>query len=131
ILNGGLQPGQVVRFRVDIGVDPGYPNLFPYQDFRLVFFQSPSLGGDPNIPTSVVTSIFSENGMTESLSTSLENWTTPNNAYFNGSIRPYSVMMGLDIFTTGAEQTDIPEPSSIALCGIGTLAALLFWRRRR
>jgi hypothetical protein len=132
ILNGGLQPGDVVRFRVDIDVDPGNPNLFPHQDFRLVFFQSPSLGGDPNIPTSIVTSIFSEAGMEEEVSTSLENWTTPNNAYFNGSIRPYSVMMGLDIFNTGANQGNpVPEPSSIALLGLGALAGLMFWRRQR
>lgn len=132
ILNGGLQPGQIVRFRVDIDVDPGYPNLFPHQDFRLVFFQSPSLGGDPNIPTSVVTSIFSEGGMTESVSTSLENWETPYNAYFNGNIRPYSVMMGLDIFGTGSSGGNpIPEPSSIGLLGLGAFAALMYWRRRR
>jgi hypothetical protein len=124
--DGGLAPGETVRFRVDIDVDPGNPNLYPHQDFRLVFFQSPSLGGDTDLPNSIVTSIFSEAGMTQPVSTTLEDFTTPNNAFFNQSIRPYSVMMGIDIFTV---TQIIPEPSSLALLGLGAtcLAAL---RRR-
>ena len=131
ILNGGLMPGETVRFRVDIDVDPGFPNIFPHQDFRLVFFQSPSMGGDPNIPTSVVTSIFSEGGMTESVAGSLDNYTTPNNQYFNNNIRPYSAMQGIDIFPfVASRQNEIPEPSSVVLLGLGAIAALV-WRVRR
>lgn len=130
ILNGGLLPGETVRFRVDIDVDPGFPDIFPHQDFRLVFFQSPSMGGDPSIPSSVVSAIFSEADMMQLVSGSLDNYTTPNNQYFNNNIRPYSAMEGIDIFSFGTSQV-IPEPSSVVLLFVGGVAVLFGYVRRR
>lgn len=122
----GLLPGETVRFRVDIGVDPGFPDLFPHQDFRLVFFDM----FDNNDPAnnSIVTSIFADGAMTGDVSTQLPNFASENDEFFNNNIRPGKVMEGVDRFCVEAQ---IPEPSGIALLTIGTLAGLMVRRRLR
>ena len=131
ILDGGLAKGETVRFRVDIDVDADNPDgLFPRQDYRLVFFQSPSLGGDTDLSNSVVTAIFEEGDMTAEASGTLPDYTTPFNNFFNNIIRPYGPMEGVDVFNFAATDTNvIPEPSSIALISLGGLALLLRARR--
>lgn len=125
IQNGGLMPGETVRFRVDIDVDPGFPDLFPHQDYRLVFFQMN--GNDPS-NNSIITSIFADGAMTGSVSAQLDDFPSQNDDFFNNNIRPYSIMEGIDVFHVGAQ---IPEPSGIALLTIGTLAGLIRCRRLR
>lgn len=129
ILNGGLLPGQTVRFRVDIDVDPGNPGIFPHQDFRKVFFD---MNGNDVTDNSIVTAIFSENGMTESVMAQLDDYPSNNDEYINNNIRPYSVMVGIDIFSLVATQgNEIPEPTSVALLGLGAVAGLALKRRGR
>lgn len=127
ILNGGLMPGETVRFRVDIDVDPGYPDIFPHQDFRLVFFD---MNGSDSTDNSVVSVIFSEGGMTETVMSQLPDFESDNDNYVNNNIRPYSVMEGIDIFRINGSRS-IPEPSSIVLLALSGMAGLATWMRQR
>lgn len=126
--NGGLMPGETVRFRVDIDVDPGFPDIYPHQDFRFVFFD---VNGNSVVDNSIVTAVFSEGGMTEEVSAQMDDYSSNNANYVNNNIRPYSIMEGIDVFNLAATDTNvIPEPSSLALMSLGALATLLVSRRR-
>jgi hypothetical protein len=127
--DGGLMPGETVRFRVDIDVDPGHPELYPHQDYRLVFFD---MNGNSTADNSIVTSVFSEGGMTEQVSAQLQDYPSDNDQFVNGDIRPYSVMVGIDVFTIAASETNvIPEPISISLLSLAAIGLLASKSRRR
>lgn len=127
--DGGLLPGETVRFRVDIDVDPGHPELYPHQDFRLVFFD---MNGNGTADNSVVTSTFSEGGMTEQVSSQLPDYPSDNDQFVNGDIRPYSVMVGIDVFNLAASRSnEIPEPVSFSLLSLGVIGMLALKSRSR
>lgn len=135
--NGGLAPGETVRFGIDIDPDPNIDGLFPHPDFRLVLFDMNNMDGNGTNDNSEVSAKFedpNDSSMTAIASTQLPDYQVTGNQgdYYNQFIRPYGVMEGVDIFSDGGLVTNpIPEPSSgVAAILVAALAAGL-WRRRR
>jgi hypothetical protein len=134
--NGGLAPGQIARFGIDIDPDANVPGLFPHPDFRLVLFDMNNLDGKGDSDNSIMTATFTDPNnpaMTALAETQLPDYTVtgPQSQYFNQFVRPYGVMEGIDVFTGGGGNTPIPEPSSWALVGLGLAGvAAVRWRRR-
>lgn len=121
----GLQPNEVARFQVDIDVDPAFPDLYPYPDYRMVFFD---INGDDNSDNSVITATFeTANGATTTQTNVLPDY-EQNPVYLNGGgLRPYTEMDPAERFDLTGE---IPEPSSAAIAVLSLIAARGFGRRR-
>ena len=125
--DGGLAPGELVRFGIDIDPDAGLADAYPHADFRLVLFDMNNMDGNGTSDNAVVTGRFvdpNNTSMTAIASTTLDDYvvTGPQSQYFNQFIRPYSVMEGVDTFGASATAgSAIPEPSTAVL----TLATLL------
>jgi hypothetical protein len=132
--DGGLAPGEMVRFGIDIDPDANVPGLFPHPDFRLVLFDMNNLDGNGDSDNSIMTATFADPNspaMTAIAETQLPDYTVtgPQSQYFNQFVRPYGVMEGIDVFGDGGN-TAIPEPSSWAMVGLGLAGIALRWRRR-
>jgi len=135
--NGGLAPGEVIRFRIDLDVDAGIEGLFPHPDFRTVLFDMNDMDGNGMSDNSVVTATFanpSNTSQTATASAQLMDFgvTGPQAQYFNQSIRPYSQMEGVDVFSLQGitPATVVPEPTSIGIAS-GLLGAMVLVGRRR
>ncbi len=131
--NGGLAPGELVRFGIDIDADPGLEDMFPFPDFRLVLFDMNNMDGQGGVDNSVVTATFEDpedSSMTATASTQLEDYvvTGPQAQYYNQILRPYSVMEGVDIFDASANV--IPEPATATLSVLALSALAIWWKRR-
>lgn len=136
--DGGLAPGEIVRFGIDIDPDADVDGLFPHPDFRLVLFDMNDMDANGTQDNSVVSAQFVDPldlSMTASASTELEDFvvTGPQSQYFNQFVRPYGVMEGIDTFaltaTTGPNP--IPEPGALLLAGLATLGLYGVNKRRR
>lgn len=131
--NGGLAPGELVRFRIDLDPDPNTFGLFPHPDFRLVLF---SMNGmDDSFDNSIVSALFvdpNDPANTATVSNQLPDFTVTGaqSLFFNQFIRPYSQMEGVDIFALQAAEV-IPEPSTVTLAVAGLLAIAAVARRQR
>jgi hypothetical protein len=127
---GGLGPGEIVRFKIDIDVDPGF-NFFSQPDFRTVMFDMNGVqvyGPDPAVPPggedNSQASVMFSNGSTAGPSTFLdETITGPQGDYYNNIFRPYGVMEPVDIFAIGGGPQVIPEPSSGLLAMVALIGA--------
>lgn len=135
--NGGLAPGEVLRFRIDLDVDAGMEDMFPHPDFRTVLFDMNDMDGNGTSDNSVVTATFANpNNTSETATASAQlmdfTVTGPQAQYFNQSIRPYSQMEGVDIFSLQGitPATVVPEPTSLGIAG-GLLGAVVLVGRRR
>jgi hypothetical protein len=136
---GGLAPGEVVRFKIDIDVDAGF-NFFQHPDYRTVLFDMNGVqvyGPDPGFPNGAednaqATVMFSD-GSTRGPAIFIDEIVTgPQGDYYNNIFRPYGVMEPVDIFKITGGGTVIPEPTSgllalVALLGVTGLSA----RKRR
>jgi hypothetical protein len=125
---GGLAPGEILRFRIDLDVDPGLsdPPFFPHPDYRTVLFDINAGGGnepvevygpDPNIPAGQTDNaqasvIFADSSTTLPVTFQDQVLEGTQALYYNGNFRPYGIMEPVDIFGSVV----IPEPTS------GTLA---------
>jgi hypothetical protein len=133
---GGLAAGDLIRFRIDLGVDAGLidPPFYMYPDFRTVLFDKNGVqvyGPDPAVPpggddNAVASVVFSNN---TTASDTLPDYTVTGfqDLYFNGIYHPRGVMEGVDIFPGGGG-TLIPEPGSavlafLAVCGLVSIGA--------
>jgi hypothetical protein len=139
--NGGLPVGQLVRFKIDLAVDP--PNsggLFEFPDFRTVLFDMNGVQVyDPGIPVSISSTdnssmwVFFDPTTGPNFSTVpvfLPDATVPPpaNTFFNDNPRQWGENDPVRIFSlTGGGI--IPEPSSIVLLA-GLACGLATWRRR-
>lgn len=133
--NGGLAPGEIVRFGIDLDPDAGVPGLFPHPDFRLVLFDMNNLDGNGITDNSILTAMFADpnnSAMTALAEMRLPDYEVepPQSLYFNQVVRPYNVMEGIDIFPGGGGSSAIPEPSSWVLAGLGMAVVALRWRKR-
>lgn len=122
--NGGLLPGQLVRFQINLDVDPAYAAQYSASfgssqpDFRTVLFDMNGLNvytgvqhssSDDNAKASVV---FTPGGKSNTVAFPDE--VVPVSQYFNNNLRVYKASDPVLIFQIGGG-TEVPEPSSVAL----------------
>jgi len=136
--NGGLAPGEVVRFRIDLAVDAGVSGMFPHPDFRTVLFDMNDMDGNGISDNASVSALFTDpddSSMTLVATSELIDFSVngPQAQYFNQFIRPYSVMEGIDTFSAQglAQNSVVPEPSTAGLAVGGLMMAFAAVRRRR
>lgn len=122
---GGLQPGEVVRFQVDIDRDVANVGKM-YADYPSVFF-TPN-GGSDTTGNSVVT--LSYVGTSQTTTTTLPNYAMSDaTTGYLTTPRPYSVMQPIDVFPdTPIGFPEIPEPAT-GLLVVTALAAVAARRR--
>ena len=125
----GLDPGEVLRFRIEI--DPKANDVFPYPDFRTVLFD---MNGDDSSDNSKISVVFTQTSPPNDSAT-LENMLPdydvegPQAFYANANMRGHE-MEGVDIFPLSDSRL-IPEPSSLMLLTFGCIAVLVSSNRLR
>jgi hypothetical protein len=137
---GGLGPGELVRFKIDLGVDAGQP-FFTHPDFRTVLFDmngcnvydgNTGCGAPSSADNSVVTLKFSDGSSSAAVPLVDEDVPAPQSQYFNNTFRPYGVMEPVDIFELVGGSTEvIPEPTTAVLIAAGLGGFWLAARPRR
>jgi hypothetical protein len=139
--NGGLPVGQLVRFKIDLAVDP--PNsggLFQFPDFRTVLFDMNGVQVyDPGMPINFSTTDNSRlwavfdppaGSNFSTIPVFLPDATVPPpaNSFFNDNPRQWGENDPVRIFSQPGGGI-IPEPSSMVLAA-GLACGLSTWRRR-
>jgi hypothetical protein len=138
--NGGLLPGQLVRFKIKLDVDPAFAAQYAASfgaslpDFRTVLFDMNGL----NVYDGVVHTSSDDNAQTfvkfnpggQSGKAVFEDETVAAGQYYNSNLREYKAMDPVLIFQTGGGQ-EIPEPCSVGLAILGLSAGLMVRRSRR
>ena len=138
--NGGLLPGQLVRFEIKLDVDPSFASTYAASfgdsrpDFRTVLFDMNGL----NVYDGVVHSDTSDNSHAfvvfnpggDSGVATFADEPVAAGQYYNNNLRAYKGMDPVLIFQLEGSQ-QIPEPASIGLAVFGLSAGLLFRRRSR
>jgi hypothetical protein len=133
---GGIAPGQFVRFKVDIGVDPDTGIQWSLPDFRTVLFDMNGVnvwdgfvGPVDSSDNSLVSATFTQGGLVASSDPQhLPDYSVvgPQAEIFNEHFRPNYAMEGIDVFLLGGTAV-IPEPSTtflaiFGLAGLGLVA---------
>lgn len=145
---GGLAPGDVARFRIQLGIDadqPGLMAIWPHPDYRTVLFDMNGIdawGPSPMTPkpgvdtdNSMGTGTFEKMGMLAvSDPEPFPDATVvgPQAFIFNQFMRPQHVMEDVDVFDAVqvVGQPVVPEPSSLMLAMFG-VAVFGFMAQRR
>jgi len=134
--NGGLDPGEVVRFKIALGVDPAHSGFFAHPDFRTVLFdmngvnvydgmQHTPSNVDGTLDNSALTVKFRNGSVTETVGpVRLDDYSVTSLAslYFNNNFRRYGVMEPVESFLMIGGGGVIPEPASALLLVFGLLA---------
>jgi hypothetical protein len=134
--SGGLAPGELVRFNIDLDVDAGQ-TFFAHPDFRTVLFDMngtqvygpdpAAAGGEDN---STITLKFSDGTFSSPLVLLDEIVAQPQSQFFNANYRPYGVMEPVQVFEIqGGAPGQVPEPSAVALAFVGLFGGA--WRAAR
>jgi hypothetical protein len=136
--DGGLQPGEVVRFKIDLAVDPAFADqVFPHPDYRMNGFNvydglqqqsdadnakawvifDPAIGADsPTEPVALLDEIVSGSAAD----------------FYNNNYRRYGQMDPVRTFQlTGSGEGGIPEPGSMLLGATVMLTGLASRGRSR
>ena len=117
---GGLKPGEIVRFQVDLDRDTDIGGMKMFADYPSVFF-TPN-GGADTTGNSVIT--LSYVGTNQTTATTLPNYSM--SAATTGYLttpRPYSVMQPLDVFPdVPVGFPEIPEPTAGVLAAVAVVA---------
>jgi hypothetical protein len=139
--NGGLLPGQVVRFKIALDPDAG-ENVFSKPDFRTILFDMNGKNvydGNLIVDSSTDNSTISA-GFKLTNGTTLTAGPTPfldpsvvgvEGQYYNNIYRHYGVMEPVDTFQVQGSVAGVPEPSSLVLAAIGLLFGLVVVSRFR
>lgn len=136
--NGGLLPGQLVRFQINLDVDPAYAAQYSASfgssqpDFRTVLFDMNGLNvytgiqktsSDDNAKASVV---FTPGGTSNAVAFPDE--PVAAGQYYNSNLRVYKASDPVLIFQIGGG-SEVPEPSSVALIMLFASTAACVRRR--
>ena len=134
---GGLAPGELVRFKIDIDVDAGHPDFFVHPDYRTVLFDMNGIQVyDGNVvqnstaDNAQATIKFDDESTAGPVAFIDEIVSVPAGEYYNNIYRPYGIMEPVDIFDLSGG-TVIPEPSSGLLAMAGLLGGMWLTRRSR
>jgi hypothetical protein len=135
--DGGLQPGDVVRFKIDLAVDPGFADeVFAHPDYRTVLFDMNGF----NVYDGLQQQSAADNGKawvifdpaagadSATIPVALQDELVSGAAadFYNNNYRRYGQMDPVRTFAleSGGE-AEIPEPSSVLLAGFAMLAGFL------
>jgi PEP-CTERM motif len=138
--NGGLQPGQVLRFKISLAQDAG-ENLFAHPDFRTVLFDmngknvyNGNLIQDSTTDNAQLTAVFklAGGGTLAAGPTPLADTSVPGveGQYYNGIMRHYGIMEPVDTFAASGSVA-VPEPGTIMLAAFGLVIGLMPIVRRQ
>jgi hypothetical protein len=141
--DGGLQPGDMFRFRIDLDVDEEFADvLFAHPDYRTVLFDMNGL----NVYDGFLQQISStDNGMASAIYDPAvgPNFTTgpialadelvigPAADFYNNNYRRYRDMDPVRTFLIGGDTTAIPEPATAILAAVGAAGVLVSLSRSR
>jgi hypothetical protein len=125
---GGLAPGQMVRFKIKLGIDPSfaadYANSFgsSLPDYRTVLFDMNGVNvygsdGKPNPEDNSHAHVVFDTNV-QSGTSIFPDATVPGPVYFNNIIRSYSAIDMVNLFELNGSQ-QVPEPTSIGLVLLG------------
>lgn len=134
--NGGLQPGDLVRFKIDLDVDPQFlGQFFAHPDYRTVLFDMNGvnvydgfLEQESTADNAKVWAIFdpaSGANFTVGPWALLDEEVNGDPAnYFNNHYRRYRDMDPIGTFLVAGEVSTIPEPGSFVLAVVGVVGGL-------
>jgi hypothetical protein len=141
--NGGLQPGELVRFKIDLDVDAEFADeFFAHPDYRTVLFDMNGFNvydglqqQSPN-DNAKVWAIFDPavgaNLITEPVALQDEIVSGPAAEFYNDNYRRYSEMDPVRTFQlVGGTDVVIPEPGTMAIGCAGVFGGLFFAARMR
>jgi hypothetical protein len=141
--NGGLQPGDLVRFKIDLDVDAEFTDeFFAHPDYRTVLFDMngfnvyDGLQQQSASDNAKVWAIFDPavgaNLITAPVALQDELVSGPAAEFYNDNYRRYGEMDPVRTFQlVGGTGAVIPEPGTLALIYAGVLGGLVFGRRAR
>ncbi|TWT97041.1 hypothetical protein Pla108_28180 [Botrimarina colliarenosi] len=114
---GGLKPGEVVRFQVDIDRDDDNGGMMRFADYTSVFF-TPNGGADTTGNSELSLTYI---GTNQTTNVTLPNY--PVSAAVAGYLqtpRPYAVMQPIDVYPdTPFGFEEIPEPTTALMAALG------------
>lgn len=137
--NGGLLPGQFVRFQINLNVDPAYAAQYAASfggsqpDFRTVLFDMNGL----NVYTGVQKTSSEDNAQAsvvfvpggKSIAVAFPDEIVPAGQYYNNNLRAYRASDPVLIFQI-AGGAEVPEPSTVALAMLVVSATACVRRSR-
>jgi hypothetical protein len=141
--NGGLQPGQLVRFKIDLAVDPEFEDdFFNFPDYRTVLFDMNGFNvydglqqqnvADNARAWAVFDPALGANFVTEPVPLADELVSGAAADFYNNNYRRYGENDPVRTFLlTGGSTGVIPEPQSVLLATLAVLTALSFNHRPR
>jgi hypothetical protein len=141
--NGGLQPGQLVRFKIDLAVDPEFEDeFFKFPDYRTVLFDMNGFNvydglqqqnpGDNARAWVVFDPTLGSNFATQPVPLEDELVSGAAADFYNNNYRRYRESDPVRTFQlTGGSTGVIPEPCSVLLAMSGLLGGMAFSRRAR
>ncbi len=136
--NGGLAPGDTVRFKIKLGIDPSFASTYAASfgaslpDYRTVLFD---MNGINVYDGNTVDNSTKDNSQAfvvfdtdmQSNTAVFPDETVPNGIYYNNILRPYTATDMVNLFQLEGAAS-VPEPASIGLAVFG-LAGFLWGRR--
>jgi hypothetical protein len=135
---GGLQPGETVRFKIKLGIDPSFAATYASSfgaslpDYRTVLFDMNGInvyGPDGKTNPDDNSHVFVVFGANNQSQTAVfPDETVPVGQYFNNNIRAYTASDPVNLFTL--EGTLIPEPAGVGLALLGIAGFMLRARSR-
>jgi hypothetical protein len=139
--DGGLDPGDTMRFKIDLEVDAAFKSQFwPQPDYRTVLFDMngtniydgnlQQVSSDDN---AAATAFFKKGDVTFTVGPwqFADELVVAGAAFYNDNYRKYRDPDPIRTFLVLGVSQAVPEPSCIALAAIGLVGGLLTTRRTR